>query len=193
MVTKIMKNENSKFCVDINKLLENNLHTRKHHVKDKLKRQFTINEDYQIKLSNTGKHNKEDIFLTRECYSTLLLKALANSRTMEFPDIVDEIKIIKHIRPQEIYYLEFVQKAFADFESKMQFVCESYKIDLYFTQKNLAIECDEKGHKDRALKYEQNRENQIKRKLSCKFYRFNPDCTPLSKVMHDLICIFFNQ
>ena len=55
-------------------------------------------------------------------------------------------------------------------------VCnQKYKIDLYFTKYNLAIECDEHGHKDRNPEYDYIRETEIKKEIDCKFMRFNPD------------------
>ena len=51
----------------------------------------------------------------------------------------------------------------------------SYKIDLYFPEHKLAIEVDEKGHKERKKYDEEERENAIKEHLDCKFIRINPD------------------
>lgn len=50
-----------------------------------------------------------------------------------------------------------------------------YRIDLYFPDYKLAIECDENGHKNRNKLYELERELYIKNQLKCKFIRFNPD------------------
>ena len=50
-----------------------------------------------------------------------------------------------------------------------------HRIDLYFPDHKLAIECDEFGHKDRYLKKEIRRQIYLERKLKCKFIRYNPD------------------
>ena len=49
------------------------------------------------------------------------------------------------------------------------------KIDLYFRRYRLALEVDEKGHKDRPIDYEIKRQQTIKEKLGCTFIRINPD------------------
>lgn len=61
-----------------------------------------------------------------------------------------------------------------------------YRIDLYLPEYNLAIECDEFGHKDRDENYEIEREEYIKKELGCKFIRFNPD-SEMFKIS-DIIC-----
>ena len=50
-----------------------------------------------------------------------------------------------------------------------------YKIDLYFHDYRLAIEIDEKGHKDRNTNDEIQRQKALEKKLNCKFIRINPD------------------
>ena len=52
---------------------------------------------------------------------------------------------------------------------KTQYQIDGYRIDLYFPNDKLAIECDEFGHKYRNLEYERRRETYIKNKLDCKF------------------------
>jgi very-short-patch-repair endonuclease len=58
---------------------------------------------------------------------------------------------------------------------KTQFSVGSYRIDLYFPDDKLAIECDEFGHKDRCAEYETKREEFVRKELECKFIRYNPD------------------
>ena len=43
------------------------------------------------------------------------------------------------------------------------------RIDVYFTK----IEIDEKGHTDRDLIFEKNRQEALEKKLNCTFIRFN--------------------
>jgi very-short-patch-repair endonuclease len=50
-----------------------------------------------------------------------------------------------------------------------------YYIDCYLPDYNIAIEIDEKGHKDRNQKYETDREKFIKEKLGCKMLRCDPN------------------
>lgn len=77
--------------------------------------------------------------------------------------------------PVEIETLKILIEVFRDFEPIHQQPLEDYYIDLYLKKINLVIECDENGHKDRKKGTEIERENFIKNKLSCKFYRYNPD------------------
>ncbi len=56
-----------------------------------------------------------------------------------------------------------------------QFVCEKYRIDLYFIDYNIAVECDELHHMSGTNKTkDETRENALKQKLHCEFIRFNP-------------------
>jgi very-short-patch-repair endonuclease len=66
-------------------------------------------------------------------------------------------------------------KVFSDENSKCQYVVENYRIDLYFIDKKLAIECDEFDHNDRDADYEKIREDTIRAMLNCEFIRYNPD------------------
>ena len=50
-----------------------------------------------------------------------------------------------------------------------------YRIDLYFEDYNLAIECDEHGHKYYNKENELLRKKYITKKLKCKFIRFDPN------------------
>ena len=56
-----------------------------------------------------------------------------------------------------------------------QYSVLKYKIDLYFHEYNLAVEVDEKGHKDRNSEHETERKKEIENELNCKFIRINPD------------------
>ena len=50
-----------------------------------------------------------------------------------------------------------------------------YRTDLYFPKHKLAIQIDEKGHKDRNKYKETERQKAIEKDLDCKFIRINPD------------------
>lgn len=84
--------------------------------------------------------------------------------------------IIKRLTKEEEYISNII-KTFEGEEMIQQYlVCnQKYKIDLYFPKYNLAIECDEHGHKDRNPEYDYIRETEIKKEIDCKFMRFNPD------------------
>ena len=71
--------------------------------------------------------------------------------------------------------LSCIMKAFDGEEMKCQFNVDGYRIDLYFPEYKLAIECDEFDHNDRDIEYEVKRQKYIEEKLKCSFIRFNPD------------------
>ena len=85
-----------------------------------------------------------------------------------------------------------IKKSFASKEILLQHSALSYRIDLYFPKHKLAIEIDEKGHKDRNKYKEVERHKAIEKELGCKFIRINPDkkdfdmCVEFGKI-HDLI------
>ena len=86
------------------------------------------------------------------------------------------IKIIghKHIR-KEAGTIYTIQKVFEGISMKQQFRIESNRIDIYFPEHKLAIECDEHDHKDRDIDYETRRQKFIEDQLNCKFIRYNSD------------------
>ena len=48
-----------------------------------------------------------------------------------------------------------------------------FRIDIYFTKYCLAAGTDEKGHTDRDLIFEEERQKALEKKLNCKFIRIN--------------------
>ena len=50
-----------------------------------------------------------------------------------------------------------------------------YRIDLYFHEYKLAIEVDEKGHKDRSIDHEIKTQKAIEKELGCELIRIDPD------------------
>ena len=61
-----------------------------------------------------------------------------------------------------------------------QYYVLGYKVDFYFHDYKLAIEVDEFGHGDRN-NYDDERREEIKEELDCKFIRINPDEENFSK------------
>ena len=72
------------------------------------------------------------------------------------------IKIIghKYVR-KEAGTIQTIQKVFEGISMKRQCSIGSYRIDLYFPEHKLAIECDEHDHKDRDINYEIRRQKFI--------------------------------
>lgn len=88
-------------------------------------------------------------------------------------------------KEQEI--IGFICECFKEItQINLQHKIGRYKIDLYFPEYNLAVECDEFGHDDRETDYEAKRSKYIKKELGCKFIRFNPDSNGFK--ISDVIC-----
>ena len=66
-------------------------------------------------------------------------------------------------------------KTFEGENIETQYSVLNYRVDLHFHDYKIAIEVDEKGHKDRNEDYEKQRQKEIEAELSCKFVRINPD------------------
>ena len=75
---------------------------------------------------------------------------------------------------KESSVLESIMDTFEEENMETQYSVLTYRIDLYFHDYKLAIEIDEKGHKDRNDDYEIQRQKEIETELSCKFIRINP-------------------
>ena len=65
--------------------------------------------------------------------------------------------------------------AFEGENMETQYSVLGYRIDLYFHDYRLAIEVDEKGHKDGNTNDEIQRQKVLEKELGCKFIRINPD------------------
>jgi very-short-patch-repair endonuclease len=85
-----------------------------------------------------------------------------------------DIKLV--IEPRKEYvHTEAIQQCFPNVQIYKQFKVGKYRVDLYFEEYNLVVECDEYDHRDRNPKEEAIREAFIKSELDCEFIRFNPD------------------
>ena len=84
--------------------------------------------------------------------------------------------------------LKSVIDAFEWENMQTQNIFSGYKIDLYFHDYKLAIEVDEKGHKERNIDHEIKRQKALEKKLSCKFIRINPDekCFNIFKAKNEI-------
>ena len=76
---------------------------------------------------------------------------------------------------KESSVLKSIMDIFEGENMETQYSVLKYKIDLYFHEYKLAVEVDEKGHKDRNSEYETKRQKEIANELNCKFIRINPD------------------
>ena len=78
---------------------------------------------------------------------------------------------IKLIKKQSV--LKLVMDAFERENMQTQYNVLGYRIDIYFHDYKLAIEVDEKGHKDRSIDHEIKRQKDKEKDLSSQFIRIN--------------------
>lgn len=154
------------------------LNARKDHIKTFLVKNFTINKDYtinlvnKIKINGGGGWNKEEIFMTEDTYNLILNSYnIKNKYTKCLQKNIINPFII-NIESNTIGFLQYILKDIVI--TYREFKCNIYRIDLYIPIIKLAIECDEFKHNTYDKINEINRENIIKKELSCEFYRFNP-------------------
>ena len=71
--------------------------------------------------------------------------------------------------------LKSVMEAFEGENVQTQYSVLGYRIDLYFHDYKFAIEVDEKGHRDRNVDHEIQRQKALEKELGCKFIRIDLD------------------
>lgn len=90
-----------------------------------------------------------------------------------------------------------IMQAFSGEDMQRQYPVSrgKYIIDLYFPEYRLAIECDEYGHIDRPIGYDEDRQQYIENELGCHFIRYNPDSEDFSifKVINKIIKYIYNN
>ena len=92
-------------------------------------------------------------------------------------DLCDVMRIFV-VRPPETDSLNMLSAVCRSFGGVQQFPVRgrAYRIDLYFPEQRLAVECDEDHHSSaEAQARDRRREEAIRGILGCDFYRFNPD------------------
>lgn len=119
--------------------------------------------------------------------STQGLRIILSTTTKPIPDsfleICKELKIDINMKflLKEQETISFIIECFNKHSCKTQYNVGKYRVDLYFEEYNLVIECDEFDHCDRDKDYELNRKMEISEELKkikgfdCKFIRYNPD------------------
>ncbi len=126
-----------------------------------------ISEENKRKVKGT-------YFLDESGVKTLILKC-------KLPNAIDVAKAMNiDISNHKVLFKEqctvnSIQKAFKTETIELQKKVDRYRIDVYFPDYNLAIECDEFGHVQRNQEEEKERQKYLEKKLSCTFIRYNPD------------------
>jgi very-short-patch-repair endonuclease len=83
------------------------------------------------------------------------------------------IDVITRISSHECETIQTILEVFRGESMECQYYVNGYRIDLYFIEYKLAIECDEPHHINR-IKYDIARQNKIEKELNCTFIRYNP-------------------
>jgi very-short-patch-repair endonuclease len=176
------------------------LSSRKINLTTNLKKNYKENIHYIIKKNKyknenkNGGQNKIDYLLTEDAFE--IFKNSFNLRNKYIIDIKDNIKQINLCMCIENQTIGFIENSYKDIiNMKRQFIIGKYKIDLYFIDYKLAIECDEFNHKDRDISKELIREEYIKSEGN-KIIRYNPNEKDfdLSNVLKEINKIlFFNK
>jgi very-short-patch-repair endonuclease len=122
-------------------------------------------------------HEGKAVYINKQGLESLLVK----SKLVGIEHIIDNLtqtldlnlNIVDKSKEQE--FIGAIKITFQHKAHETQFRIGTYRIDLYFTDAKIAVECDELGHRDRDPVYEMEREEYIKHHLGCRFLRFNPD------------------
>jgi hypothetical protein len=111
-----------------------------------------------------------------------LLKLLSSSRKTELIDFSEKVGIDvknKFYSCVEADTIKCLLKSFSGEEMIEQYiVClNDYRIDLYFPEYKIAVECDESHHKTLSNKLKDlKRQSDLKELLNCSFIRYDPFC-----------------
>jgi hypothetical protein len=184
----ISQEQKDKFKVILTNDIINSFNTRKDHIIRYIQKHFKLNENYIIN-KNCQNQNKKvgrpqiDYILTEETFN--LIKNSYKLRQIELGKKSFTHPILISI---ETATIGFIFDVFKNYKIEKQYIVDNYRIDLYFVDLKLAIECDEDWH--RFTKTEDKiRQEHIENKLNCKFYRYNPceNDFKLANVIADLI------
>ena len=130
--------------------------------------------------------------LTEYTYNLLLNSY--NLRNKYLVDISNNIKCINIGMCVENQTIGFIENSFSEIlNTKRQFKFDKYKVDLFFPEYNLVIECDENNHDDRDSEQEKIREDYIT-SLGNKIIRYNPNVSSfdLSNVLREITAVLFS-
>ncbi len=166
---KIIKNDDAPYtlyqAIDIGKIVNiKNIH------------KSLINYDNNLKIKLKCKTNGGEQFLSFLTYEGLK-KIIVSSRTIESINLAKKIGIDVYrnkFTNIESDTIDCIIKAFSGKDMIKQYYILGYRIDLYFVDYKLAIECDENEHKYKIEK-DKRREEEIRAKLGCEFIRYYPE------------------
>ena len=186
----------SDFTRNLDELLY--LSTQKVNLTRHLKKNYKENIHYIIEKNNFkitpqyGGQNLMVYMLTELAYD--LLKNSYNLRNRYIVDVSDKVKCVNIGMCIENQTIGFIENAYVNILNvKRQYVFDKYRVDLYFIDYKLVIECDENNHIDRDVLNEKTREDYII-SLGNKIIRYNPNTSTfdLSNVLSQINAILFS-
>ena len=133
-----------------------------------------------------GGHNKVTYMLTEFAYE--LLQNSFNLRNRYIVNMSENVKCINIGMCIENQTIGFIVNTFDSLvKTERQFIFGKYRVDLFFNDFKLIIECDENNHKDRCAIQEKIRENYLL-SLGNTIIRFNPNDSKfeLSNVLKEI-------
>uniref|UniRef100_A0A6C0JM73 DUF559 domain-containing protein n=1 Tax=viral metagenome TaxID=1070528 RepID=A0A6C0JM73_9ZZZZ len=177
------------------------LSPHKHILARHLKKNYRENIHFIVEKFNSenndtpkhGGHNKEVFKLNEKAFE--LFKNSFNLRNRYIVNMSDNLKMINVGMCIENQTIGFIENSFNGVLTvKRQYKFGKYRVDLYFVDYKLVIECDENNHDDRDSIKEKIREDYII-SLGNKMIRYNPN-TPsfdLSTVLRDINTFLFSK
>lgn len=185
-----------KFTRNIDELVPE-LTTAKQHLTRYIKNNYKLNVHYTVthnnKVGKWGGHNRITYLLTEDVYN--LLRNTYNMRNRYIVDINDNIKCVNIGMCIENQTIGFIENSFKGITTiKRQYVIGKYRVDMYFVEYKLAIECDENNHADRNEEYETEREAYIISQGN-KIIRFDPSAKnfDLSNVLNAIYKVIYQS
>lgn len=174
------------------------LKTQKENISHHLIKNYKENIHYIIKKNEPtihikGGHNKITYMLTE--YSFELLKNSYNFRNRYLLNVSQNIRCVNIGMCIENQTIGFIENSFQGvIDSNRQHIIGIYKVDLYFPEHKLVVECDEYNHIDRNQENEKCREDYIV-SLGNTMVRFDPnaDRFDLSMVLKEINKIFMSK
>jgi very-short-patch-repair endonuclease len=151
------------------------------------------NTSYETNVKKGGGQNKITYLLTETAFE--IFKNSYNLRNNYIVELSENIKCINLGMCIENQTIGFIENSYSNITNlKRQYIMGKYRVDLYFIDYNLVIECDENGHIDRNIVQEKCRENYIL-SLGNTLIRYNPNVPSfdLSNVLRDINAVLFSK
>lgn len=88
-----------------------------------------------------------------------------------------------------------IRRSFSHLRAIQQYAVPPYRIDLYFPDYKVAIECDEYGHRKYEKENEYKRQKYLEHELNCRFIRYNPDDAKfnIGDVIHQIMMVVYEN